>query len=97
MLINFIKSRYSNNGTRVDFIHGKFVIVRTIRMSTKYSEIPELNTFDSPFRFKTGKKGPYVYLLAKQEFNDFCNVAATIINAILSWDEAEAMHPGEGV
>ena len=25
------------------------------------------------------------------------NVAATIINAILSWDEAEAMHPGEGV
>ncbi len=25
------------------------------------------------------------------------NVAATIINAILSWDEAETMHPGEGV
>ncbi|MBN2165197.1 MAG: precorrin-3B C(17)-methyltransferase [Marinilabiliaceae bacterium] len=25
------------------------------------------------------------------------NVAATIINAILSWDEAEAMHPGEGL
>lgn len=25
------------------------------------------------------------------------NVAATIINAILSWDEAAAMHPGEGV
>jgi precorrin-3B C17-methyltransferase len=25
------------------------------------------------------------------------NVAATIINAILSWSEAEAMHPGEGV
>lgn len=25
------------------------------------------------------------------------NVAATIINAILSWKEAEAMHPGEGV
>jgi cobalt-factor III methyltransferase len=25
------------------------------------------------------------------------NVAATIINAILSWNEAEAMHPGEGL
>lgn len=25
------------------------------------------------------------------------NVAATIINAILSWNEAEAMHPGEGI
>jgi precorrin-3B C17-methyltransferase len=39
---------------------------------------------DVPAVFVNGRKGG-------------SNVAATIINAILSWNEAEQMHPGEGV
>nr|WP_321357614.1 precorrin-3B C(17)-methyltransferase [uncultured Draconibacterium sp.] len=39
---------------------------------------------DVPAVFVNGRKGG-------------SNVAATIINAILSWDEATEMHPGEGV
>ena len=39
---------------------------------------------DVPAVFVNGRKGG-------------SNVAATIINAILSWDEATKMHPGEGV
>ncbi len=39
---------------------------------------------DVPAAFVNGRKGG-------------SNVAATIINAILSWKEAESMHPGEGV
>jgi len=54
-----------------------------------------VNVKESKWRLKYGcKQVPSIIVEGRKGGS---NVAATIINAILSWNEAEAMHPGEGV
>ena len=54
-----------------------------------------VNVQESKWQLKYGCPGiPVVFVNGRRGGS---NVAATIINAILSWNEAEAMHPGEGL
>ncbi len=54
-----------------------------------------VNVQESKWQLKYGCPGiPAVFVNGRRGGS---NVAATIINAILSWNEAEAMHPGEGL
>jgi len=54
-----------------------------------------VNVKESKWQLKYGcPEVPAVYVNGRKGGS---NVAATIINAILSWNEAEEMHPGEGV
>lgn len=54
-----------------------------------------INVKESKWQLKYGcPKIPSVIIEGRKGGS---NVAATIINAILSWNEAEAMHPGEGL
>ncbi len=54
-----------------------------------------VNVKDSKWRLKYGC--PQTPAIIVEGRKGGSNVAATIINAILSWNEAQNMHPGEGV
>jgi precorrin-3B C17-methyltransferase len=59
------------------------------------SPVGFVNVKESKWQLKYGCPGvPAVFVNGRKGGS---NVAATIINSILSWDEAENMHPGEGL